>query len=207
MSGQREGLDAQLVLAAVDRAGRHRGGEGYVPMRWIAAHLGLPHNGWTTRRVRPFLDALTQAGAVVSERRHGHPAWVVTDTGRQRLGRAGLVLPESPQHEQWRRARELAHERVEGCREGLRGALGDAHRLLDAEGIGVDPGRVRGEMWVDLGERLAWECERLGVALFCLNEWAEPEDANRDSPSFPNAHRIHTLEPESWAATKKGDAA
>jgi hypothetical protein len=61
-----------LVLAAVERAERHRErkGEG-VMMSDIAEHLGFVYGSWTTRRLRPQIDAFIAAGLLVRSRRHG----------------------------------------------------------------------------------------------------------------------------------------
>lgn len=135
----------------------------------------------------------------------------MTAKGRRRLARArrvgAIVLPESPQHKVWREARELAGERIDRFRAELRDALGDTHALLDAEDVGNDPGfdpeRVETDTWIELGRRLAWECERLGAALYCLNGWAEPTDTRADAPRLPGAGRI--LGQERWDGLLQGE--
>jgi hypothetical protein len=52
--------DAQ-ILAAISRAEVHDGQDD-ASRSDIAAHLGFAHNSWTTRRLRPQLDALRSAG-------------------------------------------------------------------------------------------------------------------------------------------------
>jgi hypothetical protein len=47
----------ELVLAAIERAQLHHDRPS-VPVGSIKAHLGLPHNGWTTRQLRPTWDSL-----------------------------------------------------------------------------------------------------------------------------------------------------
>jgi hypothetical protein len=61
--------DAQL-LGAIDRAEVHDEHD-HASRSDIAAHLGFAHNSWTTRRLRPQLDALKSAGRVRDVRRYG----------------------------------------------------------------------------------------------------------------------------------------
>jgi len=90
------------VLAAIDRAERHRGRQG-VPVWLIFEHLGIPRR---SRRVRARLQELVQDGAIEQRRAHGVDIWALSPSGRRRLQGAGRVdLPESPQHCQWRNAR------------------------------------------------------------------------------------------------------
>ncbi len=35
--------------------------------------------------------------------------------------------------------------------------------------------------WLVLGRRLSFECRRLASARYCLHEWPEPDDAERDA--------------------------
>lgn len=168
-----------LVLAAVERAERHRERERegvWLPV--IAAHLGFVHGSWTTRRLRPQLQALGSAGALSPARRHGLVVWTLTSAGRRRLGRARRAgelgeLPESPQHREWRQARAAAAEQIDGFREQLRTVLEQAGGLLDAEG-------TRSDAWFELHECLERVSWRLGSATYCLREWPEPDDAKAD---------------------------
>jgi hypothetical protein len=115
--GRFEPVSDALVLAAVERAERHREREGEgVMMSDIAKHLGFVHGSWTTRRLRPQFDALIADGSLARSRRHGVLVWALTDDGRGRLDRmrrAGEVeeLPEAPQHRAWRHTRATAGER------------------------------------------------------------------------------------------------
>ncbi len=168
-----------LALAAVDRAERHarREREG-VPLSMVAHHLGFVHGSWTTRRLRPQLDALRLGGLLVRSRRHGIVVWGLTGDGWRRLARdrrAGRLgaLPESPQHRAWRHARSTAAERIDGFCEQVRLALEDASRLLDAEQAGSDA-------WFGVAERLRSASRHLGSATYCLREWGEPDDARAD---------------------------
>jgi hypothetical protein len=167
-----------LVLAAIDRAERHRQVEG-VQWAHIPVHLGSPPAAATTRKLRPQVDALIAAGAVRQTRRGGCKVWGLTDAGRARLAaarRAGTVLelPEAPQHREWRQARAKAAGELEWLRDQLRRALEQAQSLL-SEG---QPDRAA---WLAHGERVAALSARLSVAYYCLHEWPEPDDARADT--------------------------
>jgi hypothetical protein len=118
--GRFEPVSDALVLAAIERAECHREREREgVMMSDIAEHLGFVHGSWTTRRLRPHLDALIAEGLLARSRRHGVVVWELTDDGRGRLEqlrRAGEVgdLAEAPQHRAWRHACATAGERIEG---------------------------------------------------------------------------------------------
>lgn len=141
--------DAQL-LGAIDRAEVHDEHD-QASHAGIAAHLGFVHNSWTTRRLRPQLDALKSAGRIRDVRRYGLNLLALTAAGRRALGKARSVgevtLPESPQHRIWRHSRTLAHERIDGLRQTLRGSLAEADALLGTE-------KVSSDAWLELAERL-----------------------------------------------------
>ena len=131
-----EPVSDELVLAAVERAERHREREDEgVMMSDIAEHLGFVHGSWTTRRLRPQIEAFIVAGLLVRSRRHGVVVWGLTSSGRSRCEQASgaVVLPESPQHRVWRHARALAAERIDGVCEQASGVLGEAMDVLDSE--------------------------------------------------------------------------
>jgi hypothetical protein len=177
--GRFEPVSDAIVLAAVARAERHREREGEgVMMSDIAEHLGFVHGSWTTRRLRPQIDALIAEGSLARSRRHGVVVWELTDDGRRRLDqirRTGEVgeLPESPQHRVWRHARTAAGERIDGFRAEALEALDEAAMLLDAEDAHSDA-------WFGVAERLQAACWRAGSATYCLREWREPDDARPD---------------------------
>ena len=157
------------VLAAIDRAERHRGRQG-VPVWLVFAHLGIPRR---SRRVRAQLQALGQDGAIEQRRAHGVEIWALAPRGRRRLQGAGRVdLPESPQHCQWRNARTLAAQEIERFRATMRDAVTEASALLSDT-----PGS---DAWFDMAERLQRAARRLGSATYCLQEWLEPEDDRAD---------------------------
>jgi hypothetical protein len=168
--------DAQ-ILAAISRAEVHDGQDD-ASRSDIAAHLGFAHNSWTTRRLRPQLDALRSAGRIRDVRRCGLNLLALTAAGRRALGKARsageAILPESPQHRIWRHSRTVAHERIDGFRPMLRGSLAEAGALLGAE---KDPS----DAWFDLAERLRKACWQLGSATHCLHEWTEPDDSRADT--------------------------
>jgi hypothetical protein len=160
----------------VERAERHRErqDEG-VMMSDIAEHLGFVHGSWTTRRLRPQIEAFIAAGLLVRSRRHGVVVWGLTSSGRRRVEQTSGAggLPESPQHRVWRHAQALAAEQIDGLREQVRSVLEETAEALDAEG-------VRSDAWFALAERLQSACSQLGSATYCLSEWVEPDDASPD---------------------------
>jgi hypothetical protein len=172
-----------LVLAAIERAERHRRGENAgVPRSSIAEHLGFVHRSWTTRRLRPQVESLTTTKLLLRSRRHGIVIWSLTRDGRRRLAaavKAGEVgeLWESPQHRHWRHARAIAGERIEGFREEVRGVLDEAAGVLDA----ANP---HSDAWFELAERLQRSCWQLGSATHCLYEWPEPYDVEADVDDY-----------------------
>lgn len=107
----------ERLLLAIGRAADHQHPERQerqkIHRKAVAAHLGFVHNGATTRRLRPQLEALDEGGYIgVSYKRH-RPFVELTPKGRRRvdaLRRRGNEprLPESPQHRQWREAKHLA---------------------------------------------------------------------------------------------------
>jgi len=182
-------LQPELVLAAVERAGRHqvqpKSGASFAT---VLAHLGLATGSWTTRRLRPQFNALHTDGTLETFRRNGITRWALTQRGRrclQRARRAGNVpeLPEAPQHETWREARVLAGERIEEFRQDARAALTEALRLLDTD--------ANSDAWYAMRKRLDRACARLASATYCLREWPEPSDdrADIDEPQRQRSRR------------------
>jgi hypothetical protein len=170
-----------LVLAAVDRAQRHRVRSGEAVPSWqVLEHLDLARRSAAARELRALLAALEAAGVLASSRRHGVHVWQLTLDGRRSLTRAhrrGEVpaLPESPQHRRWREARTLASEEIDRFRGDLRDALEHARSLLD------ENRPVSSDAWFESGERLQRACRRVWSASHCLHEWSEPKDVRADT--------------------------
>jgi hypothetical protein len=178
---------AEQLLAALDRALRHRRNqEPGVLVSDIVAHLGLPGDSRTKGRLRVAIEGLEAASLVVRAHRYGVTIWTLTETGSKQLAEhpeATAALPESPQHRLWREARTTATRRIEGFREDLLAGVAHASDLLES----AQP--VDSESWYTLGEWLSRSCQRLGSATHCLNEWAEPNDAQADIDTHPRRGR------------------
>jgi hypothetical protein len=183
------------VLAAIDRAERHRGRAG-VPVWLIFEHLGIPRR---SRRVRAQLQALVQDGAIEQRRAHGVDIWALAPSGRRRLQGAGRVdLPESPQHCQWHNARTLAAQEIERFRATMHDAVTEASALLSDT-----PGS---DAWFELAERLQCAARLLGSATYCLHEWMEPDDdrADIDDHVSPGDLSLNSRERQQREARRAG---
>jgi len=187
-------LTDALILAALDRAERHRrppreDGKALEPgvvYSELVGHLGLVMGSATGRRLRPRLRELLAAGLVEEGRRHGVTIYALTRRGRRRLAAAGIVeLPESPQHRRWRTIRGRAADRIGEFRDGLRKLLGEADALLVDEA-------APSESWFRLSKELGDAAWRLGSATHCLREWLEPRDDAPDYDDGPNLGRRST---------------
>jgi hypothetical protein len=179
-----EPISDELLLAAVDRAERHRElrSDG-VSWADIVAHLGFVRTGSTTLQLRPQRDALIASGLLAAGRRQGFDVWSLTDAGRAHLEGARQTgpireLPEAPQHRAWRRARANAVEVVEPLRASARAGAEEALELLDTRQ------RVRSDTWLLLAARLGKVYRQLGLATYCLYEWPEPDDARADIDDY-----------------------
>jgi hypothetical protein len=99
-----------LVLAAIDRAYRHRTNRQNPGVLFVDVkeHLGLPRSGSATLRLRPIWQTLQTLGLVEHSCRGNRVQWRLTVAGHKRLQAARrnsqLLLPESPQHQRWRHA-------------------------------------------------------------------------------------------------------
>ncbi len=182
----------ELLLAAIDRAERHRGREDDpgIGLSVVKDHLGLPRHGGTTSSLRPKLEALENAGLIRRFRRRSSEVMTLTAEGRQRLDALrGEIdpLPEAPQHQVWREARAAAGERIAGFRGDLRGALDEAIRLLEADH------ESDSATWFALSERLHQAGRLYASAIHCLREWPEPDDshADNDDPPYRQRGRRH----------------
>jgi hypothetical protein len=175
-----EPVSDAVILVALDRAERYE-----YPNPWsekgvywttLVAHLGFVRDSWTTRRLRPQVQALIDAGLIVRTQNARRVRWSLTDAGAVAETQARLdgqvSLPDSPVRRQWRRARSEAAEQSEGIRARLGDELRHALALFDAGGDSA--------AWYRASERLSRECRRLGGAVFCLDEWQEPDDEHPD---------------------------
>lgn len=180
--------DIQL-LAAIDRAERHSQAEGVQQGR-ITEHLGVARSVSTTRKLRPQVERLVAAGALVRSRRYGSNVWSLTPRGRERVARArrdgkDLGLPESPQHRRWRYARDEATRRIDEFCAELRLTLKEAQVLLAKDG--------HARAWSQMSVRLRQQCALLGWALYCQHEWTEPDDAQPDMGLFQRRRELHLV--------------
>jgi len=172
-----------LVLAAVERAARHRAraDEG-VPVWVIRGHLHIPARSRDARRLRARLRALESEGLLSTGGKSGVVLWSLTEAGQERLRAARAeggvpVLPESPQHIAWHQARAAAQQHMVGFDQALGEAALGTFALLDAGRAGQS---AHSDEWFAMGERLQRGCRRIGSAIHCLYEWAEPSDDESD---------------------------
>jgi hypothetical protein len=190
---------AEQVLAAIDRAERHRRSHER-PGAWVSdvkEHLGLPHTGATTVWLRPVWQQLEAERLIEQNRKGGLHRYQLTRTGKLRLAATqaelghACELPESPQHARWRTAHDGAAGRIAGFRRDLRELLDEATALLEAGGQPPS-----GE-WYEFGTRLGDACARLGSATHCLYEWAEPDDTTADVDDAPHG-QTGRRDPTRW---------
>lgn len=191
-----------LVLAAVDRAHRHRFHEDYgdVTLSDIADHLAKSSERYAAHLLRPIVHRLTDDHGWLRQSRHrGQDRWALTDAGAKRLSRAlidgvGDELPESPQHRQWRQAREHAAARIEALQNELGEALADVNAMLDAEAP------APAADWLAQAETLRRRAVAVGVARYCLYERPEPDDAHADRDEFiePSGSPVGWRHPRGW---------
>ncbi len=180
MSTPKGSVPDDLVLAAIERAERHRARDTPgVPVWEVVEHLDIARRSGRGRNVRALLDVLVAAGLLVRSRRRGVSMWALTRAGRRRLRRAQAtggvaVLPESPQHRAWRKAQTLAGREIEL----LRAAVGDA--MIEAFFLLEPDQPTESDTWFEIAERLHRACRSFGSAAYCLHEWAEPDDAQAD---------------------------
>jgi len=174
-----EVIPDELVLAAIDRAVRHHCFQRpKAILATIKEHLGLPAHA---RGVRIALNGLVQAKQVELSKSGGVEWWELTAAGRKRLERARRAdqppeLPESPQHQWWRKARVLSEQEIERFHLDLLDLHADLGQLL---GVPWPPGPPS-DAWFEISGRLTDAAWRLGSATYCLHEWAEPSDDTAD---------------------------
>lgn len=173
-----------LILAAIERAVCHGTEQAWVAV--IGEHLGFHRAAHNTRRLRKQLEHLrVKHGWAESRERHGREYWRLTAAGKRQLARARRKddageLPEAPQHRTWRLARAAAGERIDGIRELVYSAVEDADEVMVAP-----QGAHSSAVWFELAERLRAAFWLAGSATYCLEEWAEPDDARLDNDANP----------------------
>jgi len=178
------------VLAAVERAARHRppGHTEKVPMSAIYAHAGVETNSREGRQLHRTMLAL-EGRELTRAKRLGFVVWALTSAGRARLARlreaGGLpVLPESPQHRDWRLACALAKDHIGELWAELQATVEQASELLQTPTPGPpSPDASSGpssDVWFEYGDRLHTAARNLAGASYCLWEWREPQDARAD---------------------------
>lgn len=172
-----------LILAAIERAICHGASDAWIVV--VGEHLGFERTAHNTRRLRRQLEHLgAKHRWAASSERYGREYWSLTPAGRRHLAaarKAGRVdeLPESPQHRAWRHARVEAGRRMDGLRNLLYEVLEDADPMATAF---TPPNSAA---WFALGQRLGAAFWLLGSAIYCLEEWAEPDDARPDTDENP----------------------
>src|ERR1700722_16773594 len=154
-----------LILAAVERSECHRSRE-IVSRPNIHEQLGIPSRSGEVRRIKARVAVLTEEGCLKQSRRRSIDFWTLTPKGRRRLKRANVesLLPESPQHQEWRKATTLAAQEIERMRESLRTTLAEATERIDSD--------ASSDVWFELSERLRRDAWLLGSSTHCLREWA-----------------------------------
>jgi hypothetical protein len=203
-----DAIPDEMVLAAIDRAARHRARDhADVPGWAITEHLGIGRRSAAARHVRSLLAALLEAGRLERSRRHGIPVWALTRSRRRHLERASRsgsvpALPESPQHRRWRDAQTLAEQEIERFRQALQTSIDEAVQMLDSRPV------VSSDAWLELSEQLRRDTWRVGSATYCLHEWVEPHDeqADVDDRRDPDDYKLAAAERarrKSWRAGRR----
>lgn len=173
----------ELLLAAIERAARHRTADAPGAPIWaILEHLAIAKRTAAARHVRARLEALEADRSLERARRYGVIAWALTERGRQQLARARTAskvgeLPESPQHRDWRDAQAIAERELGRFACELGTQLEDVSQLLLALDAEPPP---HSDVWLERGEALRHACKRLAAASHCLHEWHEPDDSHSD---------------------------
>jgi hypothetical protein len=90
MKSHADSIPDRLILAAIDRAIRHRGGERHAITGSVYEHLAVRSRSGAARHVHQRLLALEEAEAVERSSRHGFIAWGLTRNGRRRLNRTTI---------------------------------------------------------------------------------------------------------------------
>jgi hypothetical protein len=170
-----QGISDDLLLAALDRAVRHRSGQPATTWH-VLEHLHL-QSEYEERVIRGRLWQLVRDGLVASSRLGRKKAWSLTAAGKQRLQAVGEKvikdLPESPQHQEWCAARDTGAGEIEAVRGKLRDALTQAMIALE------DP-ETNSDVWFALKHDLERGARLMAATTYMLREWREPDDAQAD---------------------------
>jgi hypothetical protein len=125
-----------LILAAIDRAYRHRQTSTPGVPRWeVLEHLGIGKRTHAARTVTRRVDALTNDHLLERHKRNGILFWLLTGRGRRQMLKANAAgeLPEPPQHRRWRETLDSARGQLDQGRHTLETALGETSALLKTE--------------------------------------------------------------------------
>jgi hypothetical protein len=188
-----------LILAAIDRAERHRQLPGKGVPRWeVLAHLAIGTRTHAARTVTRRLDALTEDGLLERLKRHGILFWLLTGRGRRQMLKANAAgeLPESPQHRRWRETHDAAPGQLEQGRHALETALSETSALLKADAV------ASSDQWLLAAVRLYAACRLLAAATHCQYEWQEPDDSHADTDTRTATAEALNASPEELRAIR-----
>jgi hypothetical protein len=177
-------IPGMLLLATLDRAARHSRMGRHATTSEITGHLAISARSGAWRQVRRELRTLESAGLIEQTRRNGVPIWGLTAAGREQLRSVEVELGESLQHRRWREAHATANQLDGRFRRELANGLRDAEALLASEAP------AHSDVWNALGHRLLDACASVCAATYCLHEWPEPDDSERDEPNLSRARPV-----------------
>lgn len=198
----------ERLLLAIGRVRDHGvpSDEGRLHRARIAEHLGFAHSSATTKLLRPQLEAMESEGLLEAVRRRGADYWRLTPKGSRRVtslrkSNGSESLPESPQHREWRRAKEVAETYLPEIMEDLEADLEKGLELRNSSFHSFAGGEVSLSDVRRLGVRLNDHFSLFATGLYCLFEWPEPSDAKRDPKGN---QRYRDLRPGSWQRGTEG---
>jgi hypothetical protein len=174
------------------RIGKRRGSRRIgVPIFFVERHLGYSKDVRVRRRLLTRLRDATEKGWLEASDVSKQTVWTLTANGRRALARrqgseAIVALPESPQHQAWREAHQVAGVQIAELRARFRDAFDQRSAVADSES-------TQSAVWL----RMADACSRLGGATYCLFEWPEPDDAQADVAQRPDQRGLRDW--RTWA--------
>ncbi len=201
----------ELVLAAIERAERHRARDTpAVPVWAILDHLAVPRRsaGRAPRSLAAGRPARGRLARALAPSRGGD---VGADRapGRRRLQRARRAAqrPAAARVSAAPRVARRAHGRRAGDRALPRAACASAWARPRCCWTRTEP--PHSDAWFELGEELQRACRRVGSASHCLHEWVEPHDAPRGHRRAPRPRRRGTRPGRARASARaaRGDGA